>query len=104
MSFGPWDVLTNFSGRQFNDFVEINENEGQIKKILTWSNVIATTRVDDNVEPNYDVQKQNGTSFTLLYDDKSGEMLSLTPNNEHSEQMLEVQQNDEIGALFGRLA
>ena len=101
LSFGPWDILTNWSGRQLNDFVEINENEGQIKKILSWSNVISTTRVDDNVEPNYDAQKQNGTSYTILYDNKSGEMLSLTPNNELSEQMLEVQQNDEVGALFG---
>ena len=101
LSFGPWDILTNWSGRQLNDFVEINENEGQIKKILSWSNVISSTRVDDNVEPNYDAQKQNGTSYTVLYDSKSGEMLSLTPNNEQSEQMLEVQQNDEVGALFG---
>ena len=100
LSFGPWDVLTNFSGRQLNDFVETNDEE-QIKKILSWSNVISTTRVDDSIEPNYDAQKQNGTSFTVLYDSKSGEMLSLTPNDEHSEQMLEIQQNDEVGSLFG---
>ena len=100
LSFGPWDILTNFSGRQLNEFVETNDEE-QIKKILSWSNVISTTRVDDNVEPNYDAQKQNGTSYTILYDSKSGEMLSLTPNNEYSEQMLEMQQNDEVGALFG---
>ena len=31
MRFGPWDILTNFSGHQLHDFVEINENEGQTK-------------------------------------------------------------------------
>ena len=90
MHFGPWDFLMNFSGRQTHDFIVSNEKTKEIKKILSWSKVIATTRVDEDVSPNHDAQKQNGTSYTVSYDPISGEQISLIANDDASQEMMDV--------------
>ena len=100
MSFGPWDFLMNFSGRQTVEFVAPKENLGDIISKLSWSRVIATTRVDDNVEPNHGAQKQNGTSYTMTHDPITGEQISIIGNDEVSTQMLESMASSEIGSLF----
>jgi len=100
MSFGPWDFLMNYSGRQTHEFVAPKENLDEIVSKFSWSRVIATTRVGDKVEPNHGAQKQNGTSYTMTYDPITGEMTNLAGNDEASTQMLEMVESDEIGSLF----
>ena len=100
--FGPWDVLTNFSARTNHNFVDVNEKTGQITDMQSWNNVIATTRVDDKVTPNYMTQKMNGASFAVVINE-DGTIASITPQDEKSQEMLDMQENDEIGSLMGGL-
>ena len=100
MSFGPWDFLMNYSGRQTHEFVAPKENLDEIVSKFSWSRVIATTRVGDKVEPNHGAQKQNGTSYTMTYDPITGEMTNVVGNDEASTQMMEMVESDEIGSMF----
>ena len=100
MSFGPWDFLTNFSGRQTLEFVAPKEKQDNIISKMEWSRVIATTRIDDKVEPNHGAQKQNGTSYTITYDPITGEQTSVVGNDEASIDMMEMVESDEIGSMF----
>jgi len=100
MSFGPWDFLMNFSGRQTHEFVAPKENLDEIVSKFSWSRVIATTRIGDKVEPNHDAQKQNGTSYTMTYDPVTGEQISVVGNDEASTLMMEMVESDEIGSMF----
>ena len=100
MSFGPWDFLMNFSGRQTHEFVAPKENLDEIVSKFSWSRVVATTRIGDNVEPNHGAQKQNGTSYTMTYDPITGEMTNIVGNDEVSTQMMEMVESDEIASMF----
>ena len=100
MSFGPWDFLMNFSGRQTHEFVTPKENLDEIVSKFSWSRVIAATRIGDKVEPNHGAQKQNGTSYTMTYDPITGEMTNIVGNDEASIQMMELVESDEIGSMF----
>ena len=100
MSFGPWDFLTNFSGRQTLEFVAPKEKQDDIISKMKWSRVIATTRVDDKVTPNHGAQKQNGTSYTITYDPITGEQTSVVGNDVASIEMMEMVEGDEIGSMF----
>ena len=100
MSFGPWDVLNNFSGRQAYEFMAPKEKQDEIIYKMTWSRVIATTRVGDKVSPNHDAQKQDGTSYTIKNDPITGELISIVGNDEASMQMMEMVTNDAVGSLF----
>ena len=101
MSFGPWDFLMNFSGRQTRVFVVPKEKQDEIISKISWSRVIATTRIDDKVEPNHGAQKQNGTSYTITNDSITGEQTSIVGNDDASIEMMEIVANDEIGSLMG---
>ena len=100
MSFGPWDVLTNFSGRQAYEFMAPKEKQDEIIYKMTWSKVISTMRIGDKVSPNHEAQKQNGTSYTIKNDPITGEIISMVGNDEASIQMLEMMDSNEISALF----
>ncbi|MDP6852953.1 MAG: hypothetical protein QF472_03265, partial [Candidatus Marinimicrobia bacterium] len=100
ISFGPWDFLMNFSGRQTHEFMPPKENQNEIISKLSWSRVIATNRVDDKVKPNHEAQKQNGTSYTMTYDSVTGELTSIVGNDEVSIEMMEMVENDEISSLI----
>ena len=100
MSFGPWDVLNNFSGRQAYEFMAPKEKQDEIIYKMTWSKVIATTRIGDKVSPNHEAQKQNGTSYTAKNDPITGKLISIVGNDEASMQMMEMVTNDEVGSLF----
>jgi len=100
MNIGPWDLLTNFSGRQTFEFMAPKEKQDEIICKVEWSKVIATSRVGDKVTPNHEAQKQNGTSFTMKYDSITGEIISVVGNDETSTQMLEMTEDGGIGDLF----
>ena len=99
MNIGPWDFLTNFSGRQTFEFMAPKEKQDEIICKVEWSKVIATSRVGDKVTPNHEAQKQNGTSFTIKNDPITGELISVVGNDEASTQLLEMTE-DGIGDLF----
>ena len=99
ISFGPWDFLTNFSGRTTYEFMAPKEKQDEIISKMTWSKVISTMRTGDKVTPNHEAQKQNGTSYTIKNDPITGEQISVVGNNETSTQMLKMT-DDGIGALF----
>ena len=99
MNIGPWDFLTNFSGRQTFEFMAPKEKQDEIIYKVLWSKVIATSRVGDKVKPNHEAQKQNGTSFTIKNDPITGELISIVGNDETSTQLLEMTE-DGIGALL----
>ena len=100
MSFGPWDVLNNFSGRTAYEFMAPKEKQDEIIFKMPWSKVISTMRIGDKVSPNHEAQKQNGTSYTIKNDPITGELISIVGNDEVSMQMLEMVADDEIGSLF----
>jgi len=100
ISFGPWDFLTNFSGRTAYEFMAPKEKQDEIIFKMTWSKVISTMRTGDKVSPNHEAQKQNGTSYTIKNDPITGEIISMVGNDEASIQMLEMMDSNEIGALF----
>ena len=64
--FGPFDIFVSFSGNSEFDHVATDEKTGQITRLQSWSNIIATTRVNEKVKPNHFAQKQNGTSYLIL--------------------------------------
>ena len=97
--FGPWDIFTNFSARSSQTLGGIDEQTGEITTITKWENVVANTRVDDKVKPNHDIQLMNGTSYTMLWN-ADGSLISQTPNDERSEDMLEVLDGNSIQAMF----
>jgi len=98
MNIGPWDYLTNYSGRQTLEFIAPKENQDEMIYKVTWSKVIATNRVGDKVSPNHDAQKQNGTSYTIKNDPITGELISIVGNDEASMQMI-----DEVTGTVGEL-
>ena len=100
MSIGPWDVLTNFSGRQAYEFMAPKEKQDEIIYKMTWSKVISTMRIGDKVSPNHEAQKQNGTSYTIKNDPITGKLISKVGNDEASKQIMETTANSEIGSLF----
>ena len=100
ISFGPWDFLTNFSGRQAYEFMAPKEKQDEIIYKVTWSKVISTMRIDDKVSPNHEAQKQNGTSYTIKNDPITGKLISKVGNDEASKQIMEATANSEIGSLF----
>ena len=100
MSFGPWDVLTNFSGRQAYEFMAPKEKQDEIIYKMTWSKVISTMRIGDKVSPNHEAQKQNGTSYTIKNDPITGEIISIVGNDEASTLMMEMVAEDEIGSML----
>ena len=100
ISFGPWDFLTNFSGRQAYEFMAPKEKQDEIIYKVTWSKVISTMRIDDKVSPNHEAQKQNGTSYTIKNDPITGKLISTVGNDEASKQIMETTANSEIGSLF----
>jgi len=100
MSFGSWNFYMNFSARQTIEFMAPKEKQDAIIYTQAWSKVIATTRVGDKVSPNYDAQKQNGTSYTINIDPITGKQMSIVGNNEASIQMMEEMASSEMGSLF----
>ena len=100
MNIGPWDFLTNYSGRQTLEFMAPKEKQDEIIYKMTWSRVIATSRIGDKVSPNHDAQKQNGTSYTIKNDPITGELISYVGNDEASMQMMEMVADDAVGSLF----
>jgi hypothetical protein len=100
VSVGPWDFLTNFSGRQTYEFMGPKEKQDEIISKVSWSKVISTNRQDDKVSPNHDAQKQNGTSYTLTNDPITGKQISIVGNDEASIQMMENVAASEMGSLF----
>ena len=100
MSFGPWEFFMNYSGRQTIEFMAPKEKQDEIIYKMTWSRVIATTRVGDKVSPNHDAQKQDGTSYTIKNDPITGKLISTVGNDEASKQIMETTANSEIGSLF----
>ena len=100
INIGPWDFLTNFSGRQTIEFMAPKEKQDEIISKISWSKVIATTRLGDKVSPNHEAQKQNGTSYTAKNDPITGKLISMVGNDEASKQIMEITANSEIGSLF----
>ena len=100
MNIGPWDFLTNYSGRQTFEFMAPKEKQDEIIYKMTWSKVISTMRIGDKVKPNHDAQKQHGTSYTIKNDPITGELISIVGNDEASMQMMEMVTNDAVGSLF----
>jgi hypothetical protein len=100
INIGPWDFLTNFSGRQTIEFMAPKEKQDEIISKISWSKVIATTRLGDKVSPNHEAQKQNGTSYTAKNDPITGKLISIVGNDEASKQIMETTANSEIGSLF----
>ena len=100
ISFGPWDFLTNFSGRTAYEFMAPKEKQDEIIFKMTWSKVISTMRTGDKVTPNHEAQKQNGTSYTINIDPITGKQMSIVGNNEASIQMMEEMASSEMGSLF----
>ena len=97
--FGPWDIMVNFSGRHVRTFVGVDEKTGEFTTLQHWEGVIANTRVDDKVEPNYNAQKYNESSFIELWD-SDGNSISRTPRNDISREIMEDESSSGIASMF----
>lgn len=89
-SFGPYDYISLFSGRLTQELQEVNRENNKMTSIQSWSNIIASYRRNDEVKPNYDAQKLNGASYTIIID-STGKVESIVGNNDVANESLEQQ-------------
>ena len=73
---GPFTFAFNSNFKLSNHFTSKNELSENIEITSTYTNVIATRKIDDKVDINDDVLKLNGTSVTYQIDPLSGHYLS----------------------------
>ena len=73
---GPFTFAFNSNFKLSHHFISNNELDKNIEVTSTYTNVIATTKLDDKVEINDDLLKLNGTSVTYQIDPLSGHFIS----------------------------
>ena len=96
-SQGQYNYYMLFSARLLNEFEEPNSS-GEIILIQSFQNVISSARRNDEMKPNHDAQKLNGTSYTLTID-SLGYVLSTVGNSDLAKEVLE--ESEEVNWLFG---
>ena len=97
-SFGSYTFISTFSGRLTHELQDINRLTNKTTIIQSWSNIIASNRRNDEVKPNYDAQKLNGASYTVIID-STGMVESVVGNNDVANESLE--ESNEFSDLFG---
>ena len=103
------DVLTDFqiSGFSFQGtfsglintkVIDNNLPGGRVNFVQEWSNVIGLNKRNDEVKPNYDATKLNGSQFIVIVD-STGLTESVEGNNDMAREMLE--ESESFSSIFG---
>ena len=96
-SQGSWNYYQLFSARMLYKFEKPNSS-GEIKMIQSFENVNSSSRRNDEMKPNHEAQKLNGTSYTVTID-SLGYILSMVGNSDLAQEV--VDESDEVNWLFG---
>ena len=67
-SRGTFDFYMLMSSRMIHEFEKPNPSTGDISMVVSFENVISSSRRNDEMKPNHDAQKLSGTSYTLTID------------------------------------
>jgi len=97
-SRGTFDYYMLMSAKMLHEFEKPNPSTGDISMVVSFENVIASSRRNDDLRPNHDAQKLSGTSY-LYTIDSLGEVLSVVGTSELAQEV--VEESDEINWLFG---
>ena len=97
-SRGTFDFYMLMSSRMLHEFEKPNPSTGEETMVVSFENVIASSRRNDELKPNHDAQKLSGTSY-LYTIDSIGEVLSVVGTSELAEEV--VEESDQINWLFG---
>ena len=65
-SVGPYNYISNFSGRIITESIESKDGDYRLKQ--TWNNIISTDRRNDELKINHKAQKLNGTQYIITAD------------------------------------
>ena len=65
-SVGPYNYISNFSGRIITESLDTKDGDYRLKQ--TWNNIISTDRRNDELKINHKAQKLNGTQFIITAD------------------------------------
>ena len=96
-SQGSYDYYMLMSARILHEFEKPNPSTGERTMVVSFENVIASNRRNDEMKPNHDAQKLTGTSYNHTID-SLGYITSIVGNSELAQEVIE--ESDEINWLF----
>ena len=97
-SQGAYDYYMLMSARMLHEFEKPNPSTGEETMVVSFENVIASSRRNDDLRPNHEAQKLSGTSY-LYTIDSLGVILSVVGASELAQEV--VEESEEINWLFG---
>ena len=97
-SRGAFDFYMLMSSRMIHEIEKPNPSTGEVSMVVSFENVIASSRRNDELKPNHDVQKLSGTSY-LYTIDSLGVLLSVEGTSELAKEV--VEESEEVNWLFG---
>ena len=95
---GAFSFQGTFSGLINTSIVDHNLPGGRVKVIQEWSNVIGLNKRNDEVKPNHDATRLNGTQFIVIID-STGKTESIEGNNDTAREMIDESQS--FSSIFG---
>ena len=93
-----FSFINTFACRLSMDFEERGSDSKEIHAIQSFSNVIASMRRNDELKPNHETQKLNGTAFKMVID-STGTIASVVGADDDSQEVLETMAAN--AAVFG---
>ena len=97
-SQGAYDFYMLFSARTLWEFEKPSISSNKTTLTQTFTNVVSSTRRNDEMRPNHDVQKLTGTSYTITID-SLGYIESTVGNSELAQEV--VEESESVNWLFG---
>ena len=97
-SQGSYDFYMLFSASLLWEFEKPTISSNTTKMTQTFGAVVASSRKNDEMKPNHDIQKLTGTSYTVIID-SLGYIESMTGNSELAQEVME--ESEEVNWLFG---
>ena len=95
---GSFSFQGTFSGLINTSVLDFNLPGGRIKIIQEWSNVIGFNKRNDEVKPNHDATKLNGSQFICIVD-STGLAESIEGNSDIAREMID--ESESFSAIFG---
>ena len=96
-SQGGYNYYMLMSARMLHEFEKLNPLTGEVTMVVGFENVIASSRRNDEMKPNHDMQKLSGTSYKHTID-SLGYITSVVGNSDLAQEVIE--ESDEINWLF----
>jgi len=97
-SQGGYDFLQLFSAVMLHEPEKPSPSTGDITMLVSFENVISSSRRNDEMKPDHGAQKLSGTSYNHTID-SLGYIISVVGNSDLAEEVIE--ESEEINWLFG---